>query len=126
MKIKSIPIKDEDLPKVMEALKSLPNTSVRRFIVEGHNGKEYWHNEFDEVVIPSIIQTSDIEIVKYLLKECSKKDGYQLYSIQEVKGNHSILELKAMAPEVVSNLIRPLYYNFFDEPLESFRETLQK
>lgn len=121
--MKTMQVRNEDLPKMREVVKKLSDKEVRRFIVDGHDGKQYWHNEYDEVAKPGISQMQDFEVIKYLREACLE-EGYQIYSILEVKGNHSIEELGALPPNVISDLMRPIYYNFFDEPLETFRNKL--
>ena len=122
--IKNIRVKNEDLPKLREDVKKLSNKEIRRFVVDGHNGKDYWHNEINEVALPGISQMEDFEVIKYL-KEICMKDGYQIYAIVVVYGNYTIEEFGKMAPDVLAKLMRPIYYDFSEEPLDSFRNTLK-
>jgi hypothetical protein len=46
-------VNNEDLPKIRKAVRDIPNKMIRRFIIDGHNGKEYWHNELNGVTNPS-------------------------------------------------------------------------
>jgi hypothetical protein len=121
--MKTVQVNNEDLPRVRDAVEGLPNIEARRFVVDGHDGKKYWHNEYDEVAIPGVSQMEDLDITSYL-KEACLKEGYQIYCIIEVKGDVDINKLETLSVNEVAGLIRLVYYDFSDEPLESFRSEL--
>jgi hypothetical protein len=103
-----------------------PQSVTRRFIVDCHNGKDYWNNEFDHIAVDGTPE-SDAVILKHLREQCLAFDGNKMYSCIEVTGSSvTALQLRGEQPmtdkdEVdLSKHMRVVFFQPWLEPLSSY------
>ena len=123
----NIKIATEELPRMQSYIKQIkPGSVIRRFVVDCHNGMQYWNNEFNQIHVNGIPE-SDADILTYLRKECFEHHGNKIYCCTEITNSSiSMTQLRGekLTPELEAKLrqdMRIVFYAPQWEPLNAYR-----
>ena len=115
-----------ELPRLQAYIKhNKPDFVIRRFIVDCHNGVQYWNNEFNNISVKGKPEP-DADILKYLRKACLEHNQNKIYSCIELTGSTiSMIQLRSrnFSPEQVAQLKRDMRIILYEpqwEPLMAY------